>query len=215
MAIIHQIIVIFASKIANSVEKENKDSKFNRFIADNRERTLVFLVSRYSELSEEDAKDIYQESSVILYQNIKKGKATNLSSSLYTYFLRICINLTLKLVCKKGKHATVGINDQDMMQKDMVSQAKVDSILSAAAACEESEVTERKSKLVFSILEEMTQLCQRLLWSFYADGLSWSTVADMAGLANANSAKSSANRCRNAFKAKYEELKTKIFHGEE
>ena len=181
-------------KIANSVEKETKDSKFDSFIADNRGRTLAFLVSRYSELSEEDAEDIYQESSVILYQNIKNGKVGKLSNSLYT---------------------TLGINDQDVVQRSMVSQAKVDSILNTAAACEDSEMMERKSKLVHAILEAMTQQCQRLLWSFYADDLSWSTIADMTGLANANSAKSSANRCRNAFKAKYEELITKIFHGEE
>ena len=173
------------------MEKETKDSKFDSFIADNRGRTLAFLVSRYSELSEEDAEDIYQESSVILYQNIKNGKVGKLSNSLYTYFLRICINFALKHVYKKGKHTTLGINDQDVVQRSMVSQAKVDSILNTAAACE------------------------RLLWSFYADDLSWSTIADMTGLANANSAKSSANRCRNAFKAKYEELITKIFHGEE
>ena len=197
------------------MEKETKDSKFNSFIADNRERTLVFLLSRYSELSPEDAEDIYQESSVILYQNIKNGKVTKLSSSLYTYFLRICINLALKFVFKKGKHTTLGINDLDVMQRDMVSQAKIDSILNTAAAYEDSEMAERKSKLVLAILEAMTQQCRQLLWSFYADDLSWSTIADMTGLSNANSAKSSANRCRNAFKAKYEELKTKIFHGEE
>ncbi len=208
-------MLFLRQKIANSVEKETKDSKFDSFIADNRGRTLAFLVSRYSELSEEDAEDIYQESSVILYQNIKNGKVGKLSNSLYTYFLRICINFALKHVYKKGKHTTLGINDQDVVQRSMVSQAKVDSILNTAAACEDSEMMERKSKLVHAILEAMTQQCQRLLWSFYADDLSWSTIADMTGMANANSAKSSANRCRNAFKAKYEELKTKIFHGEE
>ena len=191
-----------------------KDTKFNSFITENRERTLLFLRTRYPELSVEDVEDIYQESSVILFQNIKKGKATKLSSSLYTYFLRICINLSLKIVNKKAKHITLGINEMDVVQKNMVSQTKIDSILNTCAESEDSEMTERKAKLVLAILESMTQKCQQLLWSFYADDLSWSTIADMTGLSNADSAKSSANRCRNAFKEKYEELKEKIFHGE-
>ena len=188
-----------------------KGPKFNKFISENRERTLFYLKSKYSELSEDDIEDVYQESSLALYKNIETNKLTELSSSLYTYFLRICINQSMKAISKQGKHLTVGINETDVKQKNMVSISKVENVIKISSEGESSDVVERKAKLVHSILDVMTPQCKKLLWSFYAEGMNWATIAQQNGLSNANSAKSTANRCRNTFKEKYDELKTKIY----
>lgn len=185
--------------------------KFNKFISENRERTLFFLRSKYSDLSEDDIEDVYQESSLALYRNIESSKLTDLSSSLYTYFLRICINQSMKAMSKYGKHVTVGINDTDVRQKNMVSLSKVENIIRVSSEGESSDVLERKTKLVHSILDVMTPQCKKLLWGYYAEDMNWATIAQQNGLLNANSAKSTANRCRNSFKEKYNELKTKIY----
>lgn len=185
--------------------------KFNKFISDNRERTLFFLKSKYSELSEDDIEDVYQESSLALYKNIETNKLSELSSSLYTYFLKICINQSMKVISKQGKHLTVGINETDVKQKNMVSISKVENVIRVSSDCESSDVVERKAKLVHSILDVMTPQCKKLLWSFYAEDLNWATIAQQNGLSNANTAKSTANRCRNSFKEKYNEIKTKIY----
>lgn len=185
--------------------------KFNKFISDNRERTLFFLKSKYSELSEDDIKDVYQESSLALYKNIETNKLSELSSSLYTYFLKICINQSMKMISKQGKHLTVGINETDVKQKNMVSISKVENVIRVSSESESTDVVERKAKLVHSILDVMTPQCKKLLWSFYAEDLNWATIAQQNGLSNANTAKSTANRCRNSFKEKYNEIKTKIY----
>lgn len=188
-----------------------KGAKFNKFISGNRERTLCCLRSKFPDLSEDDIEDIYQESSLALYNNIENNKLIDLSCSLQTYFLSICINQSLKTTRKRGRHITVGINDTDIKQKNMVSLAKVDSILRTCSEGESENISERKSKLVHSILDVLSPQCKKLLWSFYAENLNWATIADMNGLSNANSAKSTANRCRNTFKEKYNELKNKIY----
>ena len=185
--------------------------KFNKFISENRERTLFYLKSKYSELSEDDIEDVYQESSLALYKNIETNKLTELSSSLYTYFLKICINQSMKAISRQGKHLTLGINETDVKQKNMISISKVENVIRVSSECESSEVVERKAKLVHSILDVMTPQCKKLLWSFYAEDMNWTTIAQQNGLSNANSAKSTANRCRNSFKEKYNELKTKIY----
>ena len=185
--------------------------KFNKFISENRERTLFYLKSKYSELSEDDIEDVYQESSLALYKNIETNKLTELSSSLYTYFLKICINQSMKAISRQGKHLTVGINETDVKQKNMISISKVENVIRVSSECESSEVVERKAKLVHSILDVMTPQCKKLLWSFYAEDMNWTTIAQQNGLSNADSAKSTANRCRNSFKEKYNELKTKIY----
>ena len=185
--------------------------KFNKFISENRERTLFYLKSKYSELSEDDIEDVYQESSLALYKNIETNKLTELSSSLYTYFLKICINQSMKAISRQGKHLTLGINETDVKQKNMISISKVENVIRVSSECESSEVVERKAKLVHSILDVMTPQCKKLLWSFYAEDLNWATIAQQNGLSNANTAKSTANRCRNSFKEKYNEIKTKIY----
>ncbi len=188
-----------------------RGTKFNKFISENKERTLFFLKSKYSELSVDDIEDVYQESSLALYKNIQTNKLTELSSSLYTYFLKICINQSMKAISKQGKHIIVGINDTDIKQKNTVSLSKVENVIRVCSESESSDVLERKTKLVHCILDAMTPQCKKLLWSFYAEDLNWATIAQQNGLSNANSAKSTANRCRNSFKEKYNELKSKIY----
>ena len=92
-----------------------------------------------------------------------------------------------------------------MQQKNTVSMYKVESILQV---CDEQEsVINEKKKLVHDALEEMASRCRDLLWSFYADELSWATIAGLYGLKNADTAKSQASRCRQTFKEKYNHLR--------
>ena len=186
------------------------NKRWNDFIEGHREDTLRFLASRYSTLADEDIENIFLESVKILYENIMKGKVSDL---LYPYFLKICIYQALKEIGKQTKHRVVGITDTDIKQQNSVSQRSVEKVLQVCQEQdeEESEVSERKAKLVHSILDSMSPQCKKLLWSFYAEDLNWATIAGLIGLANANSAKSSANRCRQTFKDKYFHLKSRIY----
>ena len=68
-----------------------QNTELNRFITDERNKVLAYLRKTFS-VSDDDLSDIYQESSVALFMNIREGKLSNLTSTLSTYFLRICIN---------------------------------------------------------------------------------------------------------------------------
>ena len=81
--------------MAKEIKLQNIE--LNRFIADEKNKVLAYLRKSFSVL-DDDLSDIYQESSVALFVNIRDGKLTNLTSSLSTYFLRICINQTLKFL---------------------------------------------------------------------------------------------------------------------
>lgn len=186
------------------------NKRWNNFIEGHREDTLRFLASRYSTLAGDDIENIFGESIKILHENILKGKVSGL---LYPYFLKICINLSLKEIARQTKHLVVGINDTDVKQKNLVSRKSVEQVLQVCQEQDEveSEASERKAKLVHSILDSMSPQCKKLLWSFYAEDMNWATIAGLTGLAGANSAKSSANRCRQTFKEKYIHLKSRIY----
>ena len=185
---------------------KSKARIFEQFIQKYEQRTLNFLSSKYSTLSKENIRDIMQDSYATLYKNIEAKKVLEPQ---YPYFLKICINLSLKAIGKQGKHIIVGINDTDIQQPNTVSMHKVESILQV---CDEQEsVNNEKKKLVRDTLGEMATRCKELLWSFYADELSWATIAAQFGLKNADTAKSQASRCRQNFKEKYNHLRMQTY----
>ena len=168
-----------------------KGPKFNKFISDNRESTLRFLKSKYEGLSYDDVEDIYQESSLALYNNIETGKLNELSSSLYTYFLRICINQSLKTMRDRGKG----------------SSKRLDGF-STEKSPEHVYVIEEMKHLVKEALRKMPTKCQNLLTSYYFEELSWSVIADKFDIkGGADSAKVQASKCRKGFDEKNQELK--------
>ena len=183
----------------------------NKFILENRDRTLAYLGKRFTALSDEDLKDVYQESSIALYENLLTGRYEEQGTGLYTYFLRICINQALKSVSKTGN--TIPLDVQVKLgDEDIYLDEKLDELLNVIYDIEDYGVPEQKNadNIVQAIMKELSEMCQDLLWGHYGDGLSWEILADMYGLANANSAKSTANRCRNQFKDLFNDKNARI-----
>ena len=179
------------------------NKKFEKFIKRYEERTLCYLASKYSSLQDEEIRDIVQDAYIVLYNNLKEGKVEDLA---YPYFIRTCSNLCLKKIRENGGHVIVGINeDEEMFQDGKVSISKVNQILQIGE--ENDSALEEKKEMVNTAFERMAEKCRQLLWSFYADELSWGTIAGMFELKNADSAKSSASRCRQRFKEIYNEVK--------
>lgn len=183
--------------------------QLNQFLTENKQRTLQYLRNAFPTLSGDETEDVYQDSSITLYQNFCKGKLTDLTCTLYTYFLRICINLSLKLLNKRERMLTVAIGDggtgtvaipYDVLEQTM--QYNDDS--------ETMRIQQLKRRLVSAIIEEMSDQCRHLLVSHYVEGQRWSTIAKKYGLANAETAKSIAFRCRKKFREKYKSLAAKI-----
>ena len=70
---------------------KSEERVFEKFIKKYEQRTVNFLSSKYSTLSEESIRDIIQDSLVTLHKNIEAKKV---DEPQYPYFLKICINLT-------------------------------------------------------------------------------------------------------------------------
>ena len=180
---------------------------FEDFIKNNEQKAINTLSKHYSVLSQEDIKNIIYDSYAVLHKNIVDKKVVKPD---YPYFLKICYNLSLKAIKKQGRHIILGINETSIQQENTVSMKKVENILQI---CDEQEsVINEKQQLVHDALREMATKCRELLWSFYADELSWATIAEQCGLKNADTAKSAASRCRQTFKEKYNRLRS-MFYG--
>lgn len=183
--------------------------ELNRFISDEQGKVVSYLRKTFS-VSDDDLNDIYQESSTALFLNIRDGKLSNLTSSLSTYFLRVCINQTLKFIGKRQKVVPL-FNDSTITNKDAFRPDKIDELYQLCTEDEEAEKVTCLEKIVQSIIESMPDTCKNVFQGYYWDNLTTTTIADMYGFSNANSVKTQKYKCLQKFRSKYNELKNRIY----
>lgn len=186
-----------------------QNTELNRFIAGEKNKVLAYLRKTFS-VSDDDLSDIYQESSVALFTNIRDGKLSNLTSTLSTYFLRICINQTLKFMGKQKKVVPL-FDDSKLTNKDSFRPDKIDELYQLCTEDEDAEKVSRSEKIVQSIIESMPDTCKNVFQGYYWNNLTTATIADMYGFSNANSVKTQKYKCLQKFRTKYNELMKRIY----
>ena len=175
--------------------KENV--KIEKFVVKYRERTIFFLRKHFTTLRSEDYEDIYQEASIVLFCKEAAGALQAVTCQLYTYFLRICINLSHKMVSRQ----------QHMLLLSVSGEENVDTLLlmekAVADAQEACDARREKMALADRILAGLSEQSRRLLTGHYLEGKSWEEMASILGLSNADTAKSLACRYRRMLKKQY------------
>lgn len=193
--------------MAKEISLPNQD--LNRFISGEKGKIQTYLRKNYS-VSDDDIDDIFQEASVALYLNIRDGKLSSLTSSLGTYFMKVCINQTLKFMGKKSKVMPL-IDENRISNTNSVRDDKIDELYGFCMDTEEEDRKIRMELLVNNIIASMTDTCRNILHGYYWDDYSTSTIADMFSFSDANSVKAQKYKCVKKFRDKYNELKNKIY----
>lgn len=186
-----------------------KDQDLNRFISGEKGKIQTYLRKNYS-VSDDDLEDIFQDASMALFINIRDGKLTSLTSSLGTYFMKVCINQTLKFIGKKNKALPL-IDENRISNSNEVRDDKIDQLYGFCMDTEEEDRKVRMVLLVNNIIASMTDTCKNILHGYYWNDFSTSAIADMFGFSDANSVKAQKYKCVKKFTDKYNELKNKIY----
>ena len=193
--------------MVKEISLQNQD--LNRFISGEKGKIQTYLRKNYS-VSDDDIDDIFQEASVALYLNLRDGKLSSLTSSLGTYFMKVCINQTLKFMGKKSKVMPL-IDENRISNTNSVRDDKIDELYGFCMDTEEEDRKIRMELLVNNIIASMTDTCRNILHGYYWDDYSTSTIADMFSFSDANSVKAQKYKCVKKFRDKYNELKNKIY----
>lgn len=191
--------------MANSIPLKHQE--LNRFLAEEKGKVQAYLRKTFS-VSDDDLDDIYQESSMALFLNIRDGKLSDLKSTLFTYFLRICINQTLKFIGKQQKVVPL-FDDSTITNKDEFRSDKIDELYRLCTEDEDAERVAQSERIVQNIIEVMPDTCKNIFKGYYWDNFTTSTIADMFGFANANSVKTQKYKCLQKFHNRYNELMNK------
>jgi len=179
------------------------------FLSEEKGKVHAFLRKKFN-ISDDNLDDIFQEASMALFLNVKTGKLSSLTSSLGTYFLKVCINQTLKFIGKSSKVLPL-IDESRISNSNTVRDDKIDELYGFCIDTEEEDRKVRMELLVNNIIASMTDTCRNILHGYYWNDYSTSTIADMFGFSDANSVKAQKYKCVKKFCEKYNELKNKIY----
>lgn len=141
--------------------------------------------------SEADAKDIYQESIIVLYNKVKAGDF-ELTSKLKTYIYSVCRRIWLKKLNQRG--------NKECELKDVHDFLSVENDL---------EIHEMRD-LQFSKMEEsllmLGEPCRTIIQDFYMQNKSMQEICDKFGYTNPENAKTQKYKCLQRLKKLFFQL---------
>jgi RNA polymerase sigma factor (sigma-70 family) len=133
--------------------------------------------------TEQEAKDVFQETVLVLYHHVKKPEFT-LSCALQTYLYSVARRLWLKQLHKKSGLTKL---DERFYDGEDIAEAKSDL-----------EIYEERDQNINRMKDSMGQLgepCKSLLEDFYTKHLSMDEIAEKFGYTNADNAKNQKYKC--------------------
>lgn len=143
--------------------------------------------------------DVYEDGLVALMENVKDGRLDeNTQNNISGYLYTLCWRIALKKARRANPFIVVGGTDAD----GDTTGVRLENIGSEDGQLPES--ISEDEKFAFDFLERMLsslpENCKQIFKRFYWDKLPMDEIAPIMGLRNANSAKTTKNRCMDKFK---------------
>jgi len=151
---------------------------FDELYEDN--RTIFFQwIERNHKLSKDEALDIYQNTMIVLFENVKHGRIKELNASVTTYIFGIAKNLIYKYHRKN-----------EMINRHEVRLNEHYHFIATNA----SEMESASIKVQLE-LEGMKEPCRSILALFYMAGLKLSAIAEKLEYSSIDVLKTQKSRC--------------------
>lgn len=147
---------------------------------------MAHLSIQYPALSILDAEEIYNDSILALYQNVKEGKLKELTCSLQTYINRIGEHKAIDLIRKK-----------QLVTEELPGYETIDYCDRAEEywLADGDNMEEERKSTIYNLIEKLVEPCKKILFSFYYDHCSMEVIAQSLGMANSDVAKTQKSRC--------------------
>jgi RNA polymerase sigma factor (sigma-70 family) len=130
--------------------------------------------------TEQEAKDVYQESLIIFYEKIRQPHFT-LTCRIGTYLYAVCRRLWLKRLAEKRRF-------------DIRIDAG-ETVPDLEETLQHAEDSERKLEFMGKSLDGLGEPCRSIIEDFYIRDLSMETIRDKHGYTSADNAKNQKYKC--------------------
>jgi len=135
--------------------------------------------------TEEEAKDVYQDALIVLWQKILSTDFV-LSSKLSTFLYSVCQNLWRKELDRKSKLSNEPVERGEINDIDKIERIEI----------------------INKCINDLGETCRKILTYYYFDNLSMNDIAEKMGFANADTAKTKKYKCKIELDKKVKSLYT-------
>ncbi|MGV3764030.1 RNA polymerase sigma factor [Parapedobacter sp.] len=130
--------------------------------------------------TEDEAKDVFQEAVIVLYDKVKQ-RDFELTSQLKTYIYSVCRRLWLKQLGSKGRTF-----------RDVAAYEDILAVEEDLARHEERDL---QLAMMEQALDELGEPCRTIIRDFYIANLSMQEICEKFGYTNADNAKTQKYKC--------------------
>lgn len=128
--------------------------------------------------NEDDARDVFQESLIVLYKNSAKPDF-KLTSAVGTYLFSICKYMWKDLLKKKGREVSFEVENMPDAWQEINTHLE----------------EEKKYRQVDEVLKSLGEKCLEILNTFYYKHFSMEKIANLFGYKNIDTAKTQKYKC--------------------
>ena len=151
--------------------------------------SILVQTFQFSNLTNEDIEDIFQESCIVLMQKVKSGGiAISRDGALFSYLVQIGKLTACNLVRKR----------KDITSEDVVTIS--DNLHKEYEDISVDEKQKSQDEFLDRVFDSLPSDCKTLLKHFYWGHKPMDQIASILGMRNADSAKTKKNKCMNKFK---------------
>jgi len=156
----------------------NSEDALNKLYTGYFPMILQFILNNNGD--EDDAKDVYQEGIIVLYNKIKGGNF-ELSSKLKTYIYSVCRRIWLKKLAQQSRKAS--------------NIADFEDVIATEDDVEQHEEKDRQFEKMQAALLHLGEPCKTIIQDFYINNLSMQDICEKFGYTNTDNAKTQKYKC--------------------
>ncbi len=167
-------------------------SELDKVYIEIKPKFISFARRQFPQFEMEEIEDIYQDTIIVFYQNIKRGILKEINSNVSAYLIQIGKIKLIQLYESKKKE--LGVKEHFLANE--LGQEEYDFKIENAV------------KFIYS---KMTDACKQILNLFYFEKKSMDEIALILDYKNADTVKSKKSRCISSFNSKVNNM---YFDGE-
>lgn len=143
--------------------------------------------------NEDDAKDIFQEAVIVLYNKVKSG-GFELNSKLKTFIYSVCRRLWLKRLSQKSRN----------ISSDLTDFENIEAVEEDIARHEEKDAHFKQMEYA---LQQLGEPCKTIIEDYYIQNRSMQDISEKFGYTNADNAKTQKYKCLQRLKKIFFQVK--------
>lgn len=151
--------------------------------------SILVQTFQFSNLTNEDIEDIFQESLIVLMQKVKSGSIViSREGALFSYLVQIGKFTACNLIRKR----------KDITSEDVVTIS--DNLHKEYEDISVDEKQKSQDEFMDRVFDSLPSDCKTLLKHFYWGRKPMDRIASVLGMRNADSVKTKKNKCMNKFR---------------